>query len=482
MLHTLGHSLRRFYKFFRRPKTTVFIITVLLALFLAGLVIPQKVLYRSKAQFEQWNADHPILSTVINGLSLNEIYVAPVTIFFLGLFFVNLLIVLVHRIPIVLRRAYLIDRRSAAAGMEKLKDDPQSISIVIDGATPAKEEMIAKTAASFFRRRFWSVFTSEETHSFVAVRNRFSPVGFLLFHISFLFCLAGGLLIMYTRFSGNLLLAEGEEFYSDITQFRLIKREPKIFHALPELGIKMLKVFPSYEGKVGTGLNVSMKIKYFSETIDAVAKVNQPFRKGAISILPENVGISPLFILRGRGREDVQGGYFSLKVLKGEEDSFEFPGLPYTIYVKFYPDFAEEGGKPMTKSFEIKNPVFHLRVEEKGRVLYNALRKPGEWAAFDTLELSCREIRYWADLLVVREYGNTPLFAGFIIGTIGLIMRLVFFQKTIRVHIKRVGSTCTLYIGGRSEYLQQTFREEMERLVADLTGALKGSPAGGITT
>lgn len=79
--------MKRFYQFFRRPKVTIFIIAVLLALFLVGLIIPQKVLFTSRAQFDQWNADHPALAGVINALRLNEVYVAPITVFFLALFF-----------------------------------------------------------------------------------------------------------------------------------------------------------------------------------------------------------------------------------------------------------------------------------------------------------------------------------------------------------------------------------------------------------
>lgn len=480
MLRNIRQDLRRLYQFFRRPKATIFIITIVLVLFLIGLVVPQKGFYRSRAQFEQWNTDHPVLSFLISGLGLNEIYVAPITVFFLGLFFVNLLVVLIHRVPFVLRRSYIIDRRSTVAGMDRVKEDPQAFSIVVDEVPSLKEAGIAKTAASFFRRRFWFVMMSESGRSFVAVRNRFSPIGFIFFHISFIFCLVGGLLVMYTRFSGNLLLTEGEEFHSDIKQFRTIRNDPKIFHALPELGIKLLKVIPSYEGSVGTGLAVSMKVQYFSETVNAVTRVNEPFRKGAVSILPESTGISPLFILRKKGGEELQGGYFSLYVLKGQEDSFQLPDSPYVTYVQFYPDFAEEGGKPFTKSFEMRNPVFHLRIKEKGRVLYDGFRRVGEWAAFDGLELSCREIRHWADLLIVREYGTVPLFIGFFVGAIGLVMRLIFFQKTVRVHVEECGEVCTLYISGRSEYYQQMFREDLGRLILDLTSALKGSMAGGV--
>lgn len=464
---------------------SIIIISALLCLFLLGLIIPQKVLYRSKAQFDQWRATYPVISGVIERLQLNTIYVAPVTVFFLGLFFINLVVVMGHRVPIVLRRAYLINRDSAMAGIDKVKDDPQAMTIMIrdevgstlrrgDPTRADGEEMLAGKAASYFRKRFWSVISQEGALSFIAVRNRFSPLGFLLFHVSFLLCLVGGLLVMYTRFSGTLVLTEGQEFNADITQFRQIKNDPKIFRALPELGITLLKVLPSYEGSVSTDLNVLMKVKYFSETFDTVARVNQPVKRGAVSILPSKIGISPLFVIRKKGGEELGGAYYSLNVPMGEEDSFEFPDLPYKVYVRFFPDFFEQDNKPMTRSFELKNPVFRLRVEREGKTLYDDYRSPGQWAAFDGLELSCRELRQWVEFLIVREYGNIPLFAGFIAGAAGLIMRLVFFQKTVRVHIEKFEGIYTFFLAGRSEYFQHIFKEELEQLVAGLSRELNG--------
>lgn len=481
MYRKVIEGLKYCYGYFRSPKVTVFLISALIVLFVGGLVIPQKRFYQSKAQFDQWHVEHPLLSGVINSLQLNEIYVAPVTLFFLGLFFLNLLVVLAHRVPFVLRRCYLADRKTATSGLEKLKDDPRAMTIMIHDGSPAKEELLAEKAARFFRKRFWSVIFSEERHSFVAVKNRFSPFGFLLFHVSFLFFLIGGLLIMYTRFSGNLALTEGEQFSSDIKQFSVIKSEPKIFHALPGFGMRLLRVTPSYVGSVGTDLDVAMEIESSQKKFETVLKVNHPVRIGAISILPENVDFAPLFILREKGGEELQGIYFSLYVLKGGEDSFEFAGVPYKIYVRFYPDFEELDGKPGTRSLAIRNPVFHIRVEKEGKILYEGNRVPGEWAAFDNFELSCSEIRYWVDFLVVREYGEVPLSLGFLLGVAGLTLRLIFFQKTVRVHIRNCDGRYALFIGGRSESFQHSFRDELGHLGSGLHHYLKEAGLNVIT-
>lgn len=473
MFRSLGQDIQRSYNYFRRPRVTIGIIAVLLALFVSGLFIPQKSLFLSSQQFEQWNSEHPVLAAVINGLKLNEIYVAPITILFLALFFLNLIAVLLQRIPHTLRRAYLIDRQAATAGMERVNDEPGAIAIVFKGMPPDSSTMLAGKAEAFFRKRSWSVMTSDDGRSILAIRNRYSPLGFLLFHASFLLCLVSGLLVVYTRFSGTLLLTQGEIFYSDIERFKVIDN-PKIFPSLPDLGIIVESVSPSYEGATGTDLDVALKIRYLKETFDAVAKINEPVRRGPISILPHAIGISPLFVLKKGGGAVVSGGYFALNVLKGKEDSFQFPDLPYTVALRFYPDFIEEGGVPSSRTQEIRNPVFHVRVQDGGKVLYEGLRRPGENARFDGLELSFSELRYWVDFLVVREYGTTPLAAGFVLGATGLVLRLLFPRKTVRIRVGESDGGCILHMNGSGEYYPQAFREELARSAADLANVLGG--------
>lgn len=458
--------LKKSYLFFRKPKITVFIISSLLVIFVMGLIIPQKRFFASLAQYNQWKSQYPAMSGVVEFFQLNEIYMSPITIFLLGLFFANLIVVLAHRIPNILRRAYLIDtERSLSLQAEQAWDQTTAGKITVRCTDPNEMQGVAGKVSAFFGRKFWSVFRSSDPCFFVAVKNRLSPIGFLIFHASFLFCLLGGLIVVYTRFSGNLLLTEGEEFNSDIRQFRIIKNDPIVLKELPDLGILLQKVSPSYDGTTPTDLNVSLRIKYMSETYDVSTKINEPVNKGPISILPVSVGVSPLFILKEKTGKEIAGGYFSLNILKGDEDYFVFQDIPYRIYVKFYPDYIKQNGEPATASWSLNNPVFKLSVEKGGKKAYEGYVRAGEVAEFDGLELRCADIRYWVDFLVVREYGNTLLMAGFILGAIGLLMRLVFFQKTVRVHLRYHDGGCTIFISGRSEYYEQTFNEELDNIV-----------------
>ena len=465
MFHDVAGALRRFYRFFRSAKMTVIIITALLLLFFSGLIIPQKIFFQSKVQYDAWKAGNPILSWIIEALRLNEVYVAPITIFFMSLFFLNLIVVISQRVPLILKKAYIIRKNVPLVDIEAVKNDPNVKTFIIP---EDNTKDLPSKIKSFFKKRLWSVINAESGNAFIAVKNRYSPIGFLFFHLSFLLCLLGGLLVMYTRFSGELVLTEGQEFYADIEAFRKITREPKIFKALPPVGIILEKVTPKYDRDTPTDLTVQIKVNYNNDVRDEAVRINEPVTRGAMSIMAQNIGVSPLFVLRADDGKEIAGGYFSLNVFDGEEDSFEFENMPYKFLIRFYPDYVKENNKEYTLSKYIKNPFIHLTILKEGLVVYEDTIGKGHGAKFDSMSLSFEDIHYWVNFVMIREYGNIPLFIGFGAGLIGLIMRLILYQKTLRVYVENGIQGNGVYILGQSGYYRYSFMEEVDRLVQSL--------------
>lgn len=466
------------YRFFKSPKMTVIIIAVLSTLYTLSLVIPQKVLFLTRTEYEAWKAGAPLLAAIAEATRLNEITVAPVTMFFLSMFFVNLVIVLGTRIPGVLQRAYVFRRGLPLIDRDVLKKSPtvRCIAVSKDHAAPFPG------IRRFLKKRFWSVPDGQAPDSLFAIKNRYSPFGFLLFHVSFLLCLIGGLLILYTRFTGHLMLTEGQVFNADLKQFRKINREPKIMKALPAVGINLERVSTHYEKDaamkkyVTTDLDVKMQISYKNTIDDVVVRINQPVNLGALSILAEQIGVSPLFVLRSSEGKELDGGYINLNVLHGGEDSFQFEGSPYTYFIKLYTDYAVKDGVEQSLSKELKNLMVRIRIEKEKKVVYEGRMGMGERVSFDAYSLSFEHIRYWVDFLVIREYGDIPLFMGFLFGVIGLIMRLVFYQKTLKIAVEDAGQEWLIWIDGWSEYYPNSFSDDLTALVADLKNEVLSNP------
>ncbi|UCD35987.1 MAG: cytochrome c biogenesis protein ResB, partial [Nitrospiraceae bacterium] len=325
----------------------------------------------------------------------------------------------------------------------------------------------------FFRKKKWYFRQGRADNTCFAVKNRYSPIGFILFHFSFFLCLLGGLMIMYTRFSGKLPLTEGQQFNGDMAQFRTVIKDPKVMKELPSLGLYLQKVEPSYENDVPTELVTYVAVRYEDEIKNEVLRVNEPIKRGPMSILAESIGVSPLFVVRGPGGRQIDAAYTSLNVLNGEEDSFQFEtDRRFVFNVKFYPDYVVEQGVEKTLSIELKNPAIHLEVLKGGIKVYEGTIGRGEPAQIDLFSISFEDIRYWAEFLLVREYGKLPLTAGFVLASIGLIMRLVFYQKSLRFAIEYEGEKPILYMDGRSEYFQHSYRDEKEKIAEELEGYL----------
>lgn len=465
------------YAVFRSPRTTAAIIAVLLALYFIGLIVPQKALFKGGADYEAWRTQHPVLSRSVELLQLNEIYVSPVTIFFLGLFFANLVTVLIHRVPLIFRRAYLVrgDREGPDAELLKKRPRAWTISVAQGGAD------ILPEVRRFFKKRFWTFIDTKAERTLIAVRNRYSPFGFLLFHVSFLLCLVGGLFVMYTRFSGELVLTQGQDFNADIRQFSRITKDAKIFKALPPVGLRVESVKPLYEKDAGadkdvsTDLDIRLKVKYWDDIRDEMVKINQPVTRGPVSVLAIDIGVSPLFVVKTAGGATLDGGYVSLNILKGQEDSFQFEGMPYTFGVRFYPDHFVKDGQDASRSENLNNPVVRIRIKSGEKTVRDGLLRPGHPMTFDSLTLSFEDVRYWVKFRLIREYGNVPLFIGYLFGALGLIMRLVFYQKTLHIAVEQQGAGARIWIDGWSEYYQHSFGEDMTNMMEFLRAALEGT-------
>lgn len=448
---------------FKSVKVSAVIIALLIVLYFLGLIIPQKWMFTTRQHYVQWQEEN-IVNRVLDRIGFTEIYVSPVTLFLLALFFLNLCLVISGRVPLVLKRIY-VRGEPPSFTLSGVKRAENASIVVLNRET----DNVPKSVIRFFKVRRWHVFEGQKSNTFVAVKNRFSPVGFLLFHLSFILCLVGGLLIMYTRFSGYLVLAEGQRFDGNTQTYHKVVREPIVFRRFPPLELYLHTVKPTYENDVPTRLIVHLQVRDRNGMKTELLKVNEPIRRGAMSILVEDVGISPRFVVWGPSSQMIDSAFVNLNVLKGREDSFQFDSdKRFAFYIRFFPDYVVKDGKEMTKSIELKNPAMHLVILKKGKKIFEGTITPGEHASMEPFTISYEDIRYWARLMVVREYGRLPLIMGFLFASIGLVMRLVFYQKTVRFEAVPERENTLIYIDGKSEYFKLSFEDEMKHIIKKL--------------
>ncbi|MCK5602244.1 hypothetical protein KAR91_10255, partial [Candidatus Pacearchaeota archaeon] len=107
MIKTVIRKSQYFYKWFKKPKTTVYLIACLIAVYMSGLLIPQKVFFQTRDDYEAWLETFPVVFHFLDVVGFTDIYLSPVTLFFLTLFFINLIIVTMERIPLLIRQSHI---------------------------------------------------------------------------------------------------------------------------------------------------------------------------------------------------------------------------------------------------------------------------------------------------------------------------------------------------------------------------------------
>jgi hypothetical protein len=407
---------KRLFKLLRSTRLSAYLIVALLALFILGQIIPQRELFTAR-EGRAWQEANPRLYTVLDTLDLLELYTSPLAMVLLAAFMVNLVLVLAARFHVTVSRC----RRPEPGSVEG------SGALSVDVGSGGQEEVVAVIRRVLPRHRL-----AGGEGRFVFYRNRFGPVGFLLFHASFIVLLLAGLALFYTRSAGTASVTEGQAFSGAPGEYRNL-RLPLVGEP-PSLRFAVLHIRPTYEEGQPTDLEVGIAVygsggKPRKKTI----RVNRPYTRGDTSMLIKSIDVAPLIKLQSADGEVVyEYAFVSLKVLGGGMDSYVFPYSGYRADFQFFPDFAVEGGLEYSRSPETRNPRFHVYLYESGRKVLDRVMGPGEAGRAGEVVLAVEELRYWAEFTVVRERGRGLLWAGFLLGIAGLVWRFFFYRREVR--------------------------------------------------
>lgn len=444
----------------RSLKLTVVLIICLTVVILLGVVIPQKDLL-GKDLYLKWKAEKPELVSAFEFLGLTDIYVSPFTLALWCVFFLNLIVVMSARMPAIWKRCI---NRSLPAGIDALKGSSHYEIVETRGMEDVK---------SVLSGRGYKVFS--EGGAFRAVKNRFSPLATLLFHLSFFLLLVGGVISFYTKFTAETTLAVGETFMGDYDQMSRPKVGP-----VPRTVFRVDSVQPYYyEGDLPVDLKVVLTTKKGRKEIG----INRPYKEGPLSFVIKDMDVAPLFTIRDKTGKVLDGAYVKLKVLDGAEDRFEMLGYEFRTF--FYTDYDK--GFKTRKNYsselpqalkqspssagrrqqrEIVNPAFYVAVFKDGDLLGIKTIALNEYMEFDGMRLFFEDLTYWINFLVIKEYGLSILYAGFVLITVALIIRFVFYRRDLMGVLK----DGKLHIAGRAEYFPSLFENEFGRVTRALRG------------
>lgn len=432
---------------------TIVLIGLLGLIFAIGLWVPQRSLL--KTIYLEWQKNSPGLVAVLDAFGLTTIYSSPITITLWLLFFLNLSLVLWQRWPIIKSRITLSETKIA---------DPETA-----GGYPFRnsyilpENLDGEGIIGLLRKNRYTVLG--DGAGFFGVKNRLAPLAFMLFHLSFFLILLGGVISVYTEFRGYLDLAQGESFQGELSRYNE-SPHPK----MPEIGspprasFTVKSIVPRVVHNTPTGISVLL-VDSHGATHDV--DINRPYSTGHTSFVFKHLGVSPLFVLKDTAGKEIGGAYIKLDVLKMRPDHFTLGGFTYTA--TFYPDYVLEEGKRATRSMEFNNPVFFIVVEQYGKKVAEGLVPKNGALEFAGYRLEMRDMPFWVRFYVVKQRGLAILYAGFLIATIGVIWRLLFYRREVVGAVREVDGQRRLVVAGRSEYYKSLAEDEFIKLFGEIT-------------
>jgi len=441
-------------KYLSSLRFTIVLICLLGVMFIIGLWVPQRRLL--KTIYLEWQRQSPDLVSVLDALGLTNIYASPITITLWALFFLNLALVLWQRMPLVRHRIALSDA--------KILDPEGAAGYPFKARFPLPAGFDAGSLLPSMRKRRYTVLG--DASGFYGVQNRYAPIAFVLFHISFYLILLGGLISVYTEFIGYVDLAQGEQFQGELARYN---QSPAIkmpaFGTPPTNKITVASIVPQVVHNTPTGITVKL-VDERGETHDV--GINTPYSTGPTSYVFKHLGMAPHFVFKDATGRELENTLVKLDVLTMRPDKFDIGGYSYTA--TFYPDFVMDNGKRASRSMEFNNPHFFLVVEKNGRKVAEGLVPKNGSLEFEGNRLEMRELRYWVRFYVITQRGLPILYFGFAVACLAVIWRLIFYKREVLGAIRETEDGACLVVAGRSEYYKSLAEDEFTKLFSRITG------------
>ncbi len=257
------------------------------------------------------------------------------------------------------------------------------------------------------------------------VRRRWSALGTFVFHGAFGLLAAGFLLTFVGRREASVWVAVGEEFSGQPEQF-LSQTAPRALSLdLPSVSFRLANIIPEYWRDELLFTNLEAHLILPGER-RATTRINRPlWWNWSTFVRLSGFGYAPRYELTDHTGRILDSAFVKLNVFPpGQRDFFKVAGYPHRFYVEVLPDYGLTEGEAITRSLNLVNPAVVLHVL-RGKVdLGGATLLKEDSFELEGLRVRFPEIRYWGQFSMVRDPGAPIVFSGFLLGLMGLLLKL----------------------------------------------------------
>jgi len=80
-----------------------------------------------------------------------------------------------------------------------------------------------------------------------------------------------------------------------------------------------------------------------------------------------------------------------------------------------------------------------------------------------------RDMPFWVRFYVIKQRGISILYAGFLLASIGVIWRLLFYRRELVGSVRQQDGGCCLVVAARSEYYKSLAEDEFDKMFGEIS-------------
>ncbi|UCE71219.1 MAG: hypothetical protein JSU99_07940 [Nitrospiraceae bacterium] len=238
--------------------------------------------------------------------------------------------------------------------------------------------------------------------------------------------LISGLWVSYfTRFSGEVVLTEGQTIYGGHNIYVANTLYHGKFAVHPDIGITLEKLEASFSSDGTDVLDLKGDV--------TLIQASKPQKKIVLtSGLPKlfdgtwigirDFGYSPRYVLKSKDGSVLDSAFMFLKLFPpGSEDSFRLLS-PHTYYLQYHPSGGDDGDES----------YFSFRITRNKDIVISKRVALKEEISFENSRISIDEIRKWTVVSITRDRGAFFYVPALILSCIYLISKVFIIARKIK--------------------------------------------------
>lgn len=430
----------RFWRWLRSPRLAAWLLAGLAAFVLLGFGLPQRNALTAE-EYAAWSAANPTLARLATSTGLDSAFTSPLFQLFVALLVVNLVACTIHRFGH--RQPY----------PPKIAPGVPSGAIRLPrgaGGEPYDPDALAP------RPRGWASH-APDADTVVLWRGLWGWRGSMLMHLGLIALVLGGLVSSLTRFSGLMVLTEGQVLPDLAGSYVSIAEMPRYGAAFTGRPVGLEGVRFTYENDTVTAVVARMR----DSSGDAHdVRVNYPLHQAGKAYLVEEAGHAVALRITDGSGATVFESFVNLGESRpdGSADTIEFRGG--ALDATLVSDASRRGGTD-PRRLELNDPLLVLALAGEPAERGLALR-PGESGRLGEWLVEFQDARLWNRFMVRADSGRWITYIAFLCIVIGMAVR--WFDPDALVVVRRLDGD--VHVWSKARYGSQAAVALAERIVS----------------